>query len=220
MKNKFPYTLVLLACFCFLQSCSNSDKNKTGDENKNGTPIDSAEIKIEGDPELMKSINNMIDKLSNWNMLGHFDNDFVSLMIIHHQGAADMAQVEMIKGDNQRVKEIAKKIFDKQTAEIKVLDQILKEHKPVAHKDLNDPSLEELKASTVSMIRKIRALEMTGNIDEDFVKLMIPHQEGGVELATQEVLNGHHVRLKLLAKNIIQEHKDQIAECKSWLTSN
>ena len=46
------------------------------------------------------------------------DVGFVCGMIAHHQGAIDMANVELRYGDNAWAKEMAQKVIDAQTKEI------------------------------------------------------------------------------------------------------
>ena len=46
------------------------------------------------------------------------DVAFVCGMIAHHQGAIDMAEVELKHGDNEEAKQMAQKIIDAQTKEI------------------------------------------------------------------------------------------------------
>ncbi len=46
------------------------------------------------------------------------DVAFVCGMIAHHQGAIDMAQVELEHGDNDEAREMAQKIIDTQMKEI------------------------------------------------------------------------------------------------------
>jgi uncharacterized protein (DUF305 family) len=52
---------------------------------------------------------------------GDVDQDFVSMMIRHHQGAIEMAQVELAEGKDPRAKEFARKIIDQQKKEIEEL---------------------------------------------------------------------------------------------------
>lgn len=49
---------------------------------------------------------------------GNADKDFAMMMIPHHQGAIDMAEVELKYGTDPVMKEIAQKIIDAQKKEI------------------------------------------------------------------------------------------------------
>ena len=54
---------------------------------------------------------------------GDIDRDFAAMMIVHHQGAIDMAQIELQHGKNAALKKMAKKMISDQTAEIKQLQK-------------------------------------------------------------------------------------------------
>jgi uncharacterized protein (DUF305 family) len=49
------------------------------------------------------------------------DQDFISQMIPHHQGAIDMAYAELRYGHNERLRRIAQEIIIGQQAEIMVM---------------------------------------------------------------------------------------------------
>jgi uncharacterized protein (DUF305 family) len=51
-------------------------------------------------------------------MSGDADKDFVMLMLRHHQGAVDMAQVELKYGRDPMLLDMAKKIVEAQEKEI------------------------------------------------------------------------------------------------------
>jgi uncharacterized protein (DUF305 family) len=52
---------------------------------------------------------------------GDVDKDFAALMIPHHQGAIDMAKIEITEGKNEELKTLARSILDSQAKEIEVL---------------------------------------------------------------------------------------------------
>ena len=56
------------------------------------------------------------------------DVAFVCGMIAHHQGAIDMANVELKHGDNDWAKEMAQKVIDAQTKEIAEMTDWLKDN--------------------------------------------------------------------------------------------
>lgn len=49
----------------------------------------------------------------------HLDRHFVNAMVPHHQGAIDMARAELDKGKDPKVKEMAQRVVDEQTREIR-----------------------------------------------------------------------------------------------------
>lgn len=62
-------------------------------------------------------------------MTGDTDKDFAMMMKIHHQGALDMAQVELDKGKSPEMKAMAQSIIAAQKKEIAQFDQWLAKQK-------------------------------------------------------------------------------------------
>jgi len=60
---------------------------------------------------------------------GDIDQDFAAMMRIHHQGAVDMAEMELKKGKDPQMKQMAKEIIAAQNKEIAQFDQWLAQHK-------------------------------------------------------------------------------------------
>ena len=59
---------------------------------------------------------------------GNADADFVSHMIAHHQGAVDMAQVELKYGKDPQLKRLANNIVESQRREIKFMKAWQEKH--------------------------------------------------------------------------------------------
>jgi uncharacterized protein (DUF305 family) len=56
-----------------------------------------------------------------------FDRMFLQGMIIHHQGAIDMAQTELAQGSNPDARQLAQKIINAQQAEIGEMQTLLQQ---------------------------------------------------------------------------------------------
>jgi uncharacterized protein (DUF305 family) len=54
-----------------------------------------------------------------------FDKMFLQMMIRHHQGAIEMAKIELRDGRNAEAKALTAKIVTDQTAEIRVMQKLL-----------------------------------------------------------------------------------------------
>jgi uncharacterized protein (DUF305 family) len=80
-------------------------------------------------PDMMKSMNDMHQKMSNMPMTGDHDHDFAMMMRAHHQAGIDMANAELKNGKDKQMQQMAKKIVSDQTKEIKKLDDWMAKHK-------------------------------------------------------------------------------------------
>ena len=55
------------------------------------------------------------------------------------------------------------------------------------------------------------AVKPTGDVDRDFVEMMIPHHQGAIDMAVAVLRHGHNERLKRLAQEIIVTQQEEIA---------
>ena len=75
--------------------------------------------------DMRGSMTGMMKNMEAVKMTGDADRDFASMMKMHHQGAIDMAQVELKSGKDAKMRSMAKKIIIAQQKEIKEIDQWL-----------------------------------------------------------------------------------------------
>lgn len=61
------------------------------------------------------------------------------------------------------------------------------------------------------------AIEFTGEVDQDFVRGMIPHHQGAVEMAQIALDHCSDESLKALARDIIAAQEKEIAFLRDWL---
>ncbi len=64
------------------------------------------------------------------------------------------------------------------------------------------------------------SIPFTGNADVDFVKGMIPHHQGAVDMAKIVLEHGKDPALKKLARDIIKAQDKEIAFMNRWLAKN
>jgi hypothetical protein len=77
---------------------------------------------------------------------GDVDQDFVAMMIPHHQGAIDMAQAELRYGHNEQLRRIAQEIIVEQQQEIVAMRLALGQPLPPSAAAPDQPA--DLKPST------------------------------------------------------------------------
>lgn len=64
------------------------------------------------------------------------------------------------------------------------------------------------------------ALPMTGNTDELFASMMIPHHQAAIDMAKVELRDGHDPQMRRLAGAVIAAQNKEIAEMQSWLAKH
>jgi uncharacterized protein (DUF305 family) len=63
-------------------------------------------------------------------------------------------------------------------------------------------------------------IEYTGNVDADFVRNMIAHHQGAVDMARIEAAFGRDPKIRELAENVIKAQEGEIAVMRAWLAEN
>jgi len=64
--------------------------------------------------------------------------------------------------------------------------------------------------SAMNKMMSDMAVKPTGDVDVDFVAMMVPHHQGAVDLAQAELKYGHNERLRRLAQQIIANRQSEI----------
>jgi uncharacterized protein (DUF305 family) len=81
------------------------------------------------------------------------------------------------------------------------------------------PAAAALAAANATMHRDM-AIDYSGDADADFVKSMIPHHQGAIDMAKVELEYGKDPAIKSLAEGIIKAQEAEIAMMREWLKKN
>ena len=152
-----------------------------------------------------------------------FDADdiaFATAMIPHHQQAVDLAALVPGRTTNADVTALAQRISAAQEPEITTMKAFLVQWKENpgdgteqgghgGHEAMtgmvDDATMEKLKASSGS------------EFDTLWLKSMIGHHQGAIEMARAELANGQNVDAKSLAQNIIDTQQAEIEQMQTML---
>lgn len=143
--------------------------------------------------------------------------DFPKMMMMHHQGAINMANVQIQNGSNDSLKRFSQKIIAAQQMEIQQLNALLSSESvnnsvPAYTMEQMDHMMKMDKMADVQLL--------TGDIDNDFATLMIFHHNSAIENSEAYLMYGTNTALKTMAQKMIDDQKKEIEELSNWLKAN
>jgi uncharacterized protein (DUF305 family) len=135
-----------------------------------------------------------------------FDAQFIDGMIVHHQGAIDMAKEAQTQATKPEIKALAEAILKTQSSEI---DQ-LKGWRNTWYPDLKDTGGMSMDMGPMA-VAKGDAL-----YDLRFIDAMIPHHEGAIAMAKDAKAKSERAEIKTLADAIIAAQTAEIEQMRGW----
>ena len=151
-------------------------------------------------------------------LTGKPDVDFMQGMMPHHQGAIDMAKAVLQYGKDPEVKTLAENVIKTQEGEIAFMKNWLGR--------VDQSSLvvspESTKANEQAMgtMMKNMAVPYTGDADADFLKSMIPHHQGAIDMAKVALQFAKDPEVLKLAQDVVAAQESEIAFMTGWLAKN
>ncbi len=134
MKNKVFFYSTITAFICLLAIMDNvavfAQHDHHGDKpQKQPTETFTASAEKSFAVLMDEAMRVMENGMKGAPMTGDPDHDFAAMMIPHHQGAADMAKVELLYGKDPVLRRLAQEIIVTQQQEIEVMRMRLKQEK-------------------------------------------------------------------------------------------
>lgn len=75
-----------------------------------------------------------------------------------------------------------------------------------------------MKDSMDRMDNGMKSAPMNGDVDHDFVTIMMPHHQGAIEMAKAELLYGKDPVTRRLAEEIVVDQQSEIQAMQLWLS--
>lgn len=151
-----------------------------------------------------------------------FDLRFIDAMMLHHQGAVEMAEEAVQKSDRPEIQTLAQEIIAAQQVEIDQMQQWRQAWYPDAgdvpvmyHAEMGHmmPMSQEMKSSMMMSMDLGAADE---EFDRRFIDAMIPHHEGALVMAEEALQKSDRPKIQQLAQAILDTQQVEIDQMQQW----
>ncbi|WP_370524089.1 DUF305 domain-containing protein [Cellulomonas sp. APG4] len=151
------------------------------------------------------------------------DTEFAQMMIVHHEGAIEMADLAVAQGSSSEVRELGERISGAQDPEIDLMTSWLEawgEDLPV---DAEMGGMDHGAMEMDGMDQEATMDELVGltgeEFDRRFLELMVEHHAGAVEMAEEHMTAGENAEAVELSDTIIEDQTAEIAEMEDLLAA-
>jgi uncharacterized protein (DUF305 family) len=160
--------------------------------------------------------------------MGYSDQQFIVMMIPHHDGAIAMADLALTRAQRPEIKELAKSIKASQTRENA---QMRAWYRQWFGNDV--PSWGPgtgwgwqggmamgmgggMGGGTMGGGTNLSALSAAPDFDRAFIEQMIPHHQMGVMMASMAQTNSQHPQLRQMQQAMVRVQSDEIQQMEQW----
>lgn len=164
--------------------------------------------------EMKQLMDGMMKAMHGQKPSGNNDIDFAAMMLVHHQGAVDMANLVLSAGSDTALKNFSKQLLIDQGEEIAVMKKFIQDHPKTPSASAADFQ-EALNGSMMVMMMNPPAVY--NNADKDFAAQMVPHHQSAVEMAKVYIQYGKDTVLQKLSRDIITAQEKEINWLRTWL---
>lgn len=148
------------------------------------------------------------------------DVAFAQMMIVHHEGALEMAELATQEADSEEVGSLATEIEAAQLPEIELMESWLtrwnEPRDPAEHSSMDHGGMDMDGMSQEQVMDTLHQLSGP-DFDERFLTAMIAHHEGAVTMSESELAQGENPEALELAQQIIEAQQSEIQQMQEYL---
>jgi uncharacterized protein (DUF305 family) len=152
------------------------------------------------------------------------DQQFIDMMVPHHQGAVEMATIAQQRAEHPEIKQLAEAIIRSQDAEIAQMKGWRKawfgsDQTPPMNRMPMLPGMAGHggHGATMDMAADVEKLRQAGApFDRAFIDAMIPHHQSAIDAAKIAQEQAQRAEIKELARAIIADQQREIDQMKQW----
>lgn len=193
----WPTRIVILALVVFSTSCNDDDSVPSINKDFMNE-MEAARVKMMED---MNAVPMTMDP----------DVDFAEMMLPHHQGAIDMANIVLEYGEHEDLLMLAEQTIAGNEASQARLNAFLEAHgAPVPQEGTG--FMEEMDMAMMIMDEVMEAMHYTSDPDYDFGEMMIHHHQSAIDMSKIELKYGVDEMARMEAQMIIDEQQTEIIE--------
>jgi uncharacterized protein (DUF305 family) len=137
-----------------------------------------------------------------------FETEWMSMMIQHHMGAVEMAQLVPSRANHQEIKDLAQNIIRDQNREIGEMTTWLMQW-------YNAPPHEGMMHEDMGMMERLQNAR-GDEFDRLFLQMMHDHHRGAIAMAELVSDRATHQELKSMAQNIMTSQEAEILQMMDW----
>lgn len=165
-------------------------------------------------------------------MGGDIGQHFIIMMIPHHQGAVDMAELALTRAQHPEIKQLAEAIIRDQNREIEQMrtwyqawyGTEVPEMMPMGmmgnasgpHGRMGQNSRQGMMGMHTTMMGDLETLNNADDFDQEFIRQMIPHHQMAVMMAQMVLNTANQPEIRELAQTIIETQTNEINQMQQW----
>ena len=219
MKRIFLFTLLLGG---FISGCndnggsetSSSDSLTTEHNNAATAGTDTTSANNTSSATTGSTLKGVMDKMMqdmhSMTMTEDPDHDFAMMMKAHHQGAIDMANIEISQGKNEQLKEAARKMVTDAQKDMEELNSFLNSHEPDKKSDFAKKAMDKMMNMSGN-----NNMDHGGDVDMEFAMMMEMHHQHGIDMSRDYLKVATEAQTKKVANNTIKTNAEDIKKLKS-----